>query len=177
MGDAIVRLAVQLRSRTITYVLIGLAILCLDLLTGTFLQFPILFVMPVALAGWYCASALPAYGLAVALPVGRFCIAEFVEHPSPTPYIVANALIRIAVLVLIAWLVVLAARQARRLEQRVENLVKMCAWTRTVEYQGEWVSFEEYLLRRFKIETTHGMSPEETERQLAELMKAVPESG
>ena len=77
-------------------------------------------------------------------------------------------------LLLIASLVALAARQTRALQQRVDTLVKMCAWTRTVEYQGEWISFEEYLKRRFNMETTHGMSPEEAQRQFDELAKLDP---
>lgn len=39
------------------------------------------------------------------------------------------------------------------------ELVTLCAWTRTVRYQGEWVSVEVYLERRFGIITSHGISP------------------
>ena len=51
----------------------------------------------------------------------------------------------------------------RRLS-RVEPIVKMCASSRTIEYGGEWLSFEEYLKRRFNIGTSHDMSPAEFER-------------
>jgi CHASE3 domain sensor protein len=47
---------------------------------------------------------------------------------------------------------------------RVEPVVQMCAASRTIEYQGEWLSFEEYLERRFKISTRHGVSPAEIDR-------------
>jgi hypothetical protein len=146
------------------------AILLLDLFSGRYLLFPILFVVPVVLAAWYCGAFL-AYWLAVFLPVGRFFIAGFWEQSSPLPYLAANAAVRMAVLLVIAYFVSRTARQTRELQQQVDTLVKMCAWTRTVEYQGEWISFEEYLQRRFGIETTHGMSPAETQRQLEELMK------
>ena len=161
---------VQLRTHAATYVAMGALILLLDLLTGRYLMFPILFVVPVVLSAWYCSARL-SYLLAVLLPIGRLLIAAGAETPSPLEYIVANALTRIFVLVLITYLVTRTLILTRQLEARVENLVKMCAWSRTVEYQGEWLSFEDYLLRRFNIETTHGMSPAETERQLAELMK------
>ena len=52
---------------------------------------------------------------------------------------------------------------------RVRSLVTMCAWSRTVEYKGEWISFEEYLLQRFNIDTSHGISPEETRKALDDL--------
>jgi CHASE3 domain sensor protein len=48
--------------------------------------------------------------------------------------------------------------------RRMESLVTICAWSRTIEYQGEWMSFEEYLKLRFDLETTHGISPAESER-------------
>ena len=44
--------------------------------------------------------------------------------------------------------------------EHYRNLVTLCAWTRSVEYEGEWVSFEEYLRRKFQVSTTHGISPE-----------------
>lgn len=39
------------------------------------------------------------------------------------------------------------------------ELVTLCAWTRTVRYEGEWVSVETYLERRYGVVTSHGMSP------------------
>lgn len=44
--------------------------------------------------------------------------------------------------------------------EHYRNLVTLCAWTRSVEYEGEWISFEEYLRRKFQVSTTHGISPE-----------------
>lgn len=47
---------------------------------------------------------------------------------------------------------------------KIQSLVTVCAWSRTVEYEGEWLSFEEYLLRRFNLNTSHGISPAEAEK-------------
>src|SRR5438045_7191270 len=44
--------------------------------------------------------------------------------------------------------------------EHYRNLVTLCAWTRSVEYEGEWISFEEYLRRRFNLSSTHGISPD-----------------
>jgi CHASE3 domain sensor protein len=57
-------------------------------------------------------------------------------------------------LMLIALLVI--ARGA----EHYRNLVTLCAWTRSVEYEGEWISFEEYLRRKFDVSSTHGISPD-----------------
>lgn len=51
----------------------------------------------------------------------------------------------------------------RRLS-KANTLVKICAWSQTIEYQGEWISFDRYLARRFGIDTTHGISPDEAEK-------------
>jgi CHASE3 domain sensor protein len=44
--------------------------------------------------------------------------------------------------------------------EHYRNLVTLCAWSRSVEFEGEWISFEEYLRRKFDISTTHGISPD-----------------
>ena len=162
------RFVLSALSRSVTYVLLGAAILLFDLVTGRFLLFPILFVIPVALSAWFRSARL-AYSLAVLLPLGRFFIAALLDNPAPLPYIVANALIRVAVLVFITFLVSRTARQTKELQQRVDSLVTICAWSRTVEHQGEWISFEQYLLRRFNINTSHGISPDEAKKALGEL--------
>jgi hypothetical protein len=155
-------------SQPATHILTGAAILLLDLIASHFLLFPILFVIPVALSAWFCSARI-AFTLAVLLPFGRLLTAEFVHHPSPFLYIAANCAIRMAVLVLLAFLVSRTARQTRELRQRVETLVTVCAWSRTVEYEGEWISFEKYLLKRFNVNTSHGISPAEAEKAFGPL--------
>lgn len=40
------------------------------------------------------------------------------------------------------------------------QLVRMCAWTRRIDLNGEWVSIENYLLQRFNLGVTHSISDE-----------------
>ena len=54
---------------------------------------------------------------------------------------------------------------------RVEPVVNMCAYSKTIEYEGEWLSFDEYLRRRFNIATTQSMSPPEFERLRAGIRR------
>ena len=51
----------------------------------------------------------------------------------------------------------------RRL-QRLEPLVTVCAWSKTIQFEDQWVTFEEYLRRRFHVVITHGISPDEAAR-------------
>jgi hypothetical protein len=70
-----------------------------------------------------------------------------------------NHAVRALVLALLAGLVQRSARQTNELRERVHGLVRMCAWSRTVEFEGQWLTFEEYLKGRFGLYTTHGISP------------------
>lgn len=69
-------------------------------------------------------------------------------------------------LLFLAFFVARAARQAVILKERIEGLVKVCAWSRTVEYEGQWLSFEQYLKSRFNLDTSQGISPAEAEKIL-----------
>lgn len=66
----------------------------------------------------------------------------------------------------VAWLVV------RRLHQ-LEGLIKVCAWTQRVQWEGHWVTFEEYLAKRFNLHCTHGIS-DEAARKLGQEIAHTP---
>jgi hypothetical protein len=61
---------------------------------------------------------------------------------------------------------VAVAALLHRMLQRLQPLVTVCAWSKTVRDGDEWVSFEQYLERRFGVRVTHGLSPEEVARLL-----------
>ena len=52
---------------------------------------------------------------------------------------------------------------------KYKNALTVCAWSKKVEYEGQWIPFEQYLETRFGIEASHGVSPEELVKQLAEF--------
>jgi hypothetical protein len=147
------------------HLLLGLGVLVLDLFTGKFLLFPILFVVPVVLAGWFNGMRW-AIAFAILLPVGRLLIAVNFDSDSPLIYDLANAITRAAVLSLLAYLVAKTSKQNRILRDQLSGFVVMCAWSRTINYQGEWLSFEEYLKRRFDLDVSHGVSPTEAKRAI-----------
>lgn len=159
-------------SRSGTYFLLSAASLLIDILSGPLLLFPVLFIVPVALSAWLYSARL-AYFLAVALPLARLLIPVLMgsqaELAVPFMAMVANCLIRIVVLLFIAYLVGRVTRYTKELEQRIEDLVTICAWTHTVEYEGEWLTFDQFLRRRFGIKTSHGMSPQQASKTLCEL--------
>jgi CHASE3 domain sensor protein len=53
----------------------------------------------------------------------------------------------------------------RRFEQ-MQEMIKICAWSKLIEYEGEWLSVEAYLSRRLHARVTHGISRIEAEKML-----------
>ena len=53
----------------------------------------------------------------------------------------------------------------RRLE-RMQEMITICSWSRLIEYEGEWLSVEQYLARRFHAHVTHGISHGEAYKML-----------
>ena len=74
--------------------------------------------------------------------------------------IVALSVLVVLTVAIVFWLVL-------RLE-RVRALVTLCSWSRSVEYEGAWITFEQYLARRFNLRVTLGMSPSEAARFVEE---------
>ncbi len=62
--------------------------------------------------------------------------------------------------VLNAWELPGAAAERRRASDQPQPPVRMCAWTRRFELDGQWISVEEYLQRRFGLQVSHGISDE-----------------
>jgi hypothetical protein len=44
----------------------------------------------------------------------------------------------------------------RELQERYHLI---CAWTKQIKDEGQWVPIEDYLVRHFKLNLTHGISP------------------
>jgi CHASE3 domain sensor protein len=57
---------------------------------------------------------------------------------------------------------------------KAQSLARVCAWSQRIEHEGQWLSFEEYLSRRFSIDTTHTISPSEVDRLMTALASESP---
>jgi hypothetical protein len=44
--------------------------------------------------------------------------------------------------------------------QELQNLVTVCAWSKKIKINGEWISFEKFILDELGMRITHGMTPE-----------------
>ncbi len=57
-----------------------------------------------------------------------------------------------------------------------DEFVTLCAWTRSVRYEGEWISVESYLQRRYGVRTSHGISPKGETLIAAEIAQLTTKS-
>ena len=144
------------------HIVIGIMVLIIDAFTGPFLMFPILFVLPVSLAAWYCNLNL-SLGLAIILPVGRAIIVLMLEQTMPIQFILLNALIRIFVLVFIAYFVHRTAEQNRALEKKVqvlEGILPICMFCKKIRNkQDVWQQLEAYISQNSEADFSHGLCP------------------
>ncbi|MCC6231619.1 MAG: hypothetical protein IT580_03190 [Verrucomicrobiales bacterium] len=157
------RLGAKLLGHPVTHWLVGFLILAADLATGPFLMFPILFVVPILLSGWY-GRLRTCLALAVMLPLGRAVIATFVEASQPLGFILANAATRIVVLLLLGYFVARTARYARGLERQVQTLTGLlptCMHCKKIrDPENRWHPIETYISKRSEATFSHGICPE-----------------
>jgi hypothetical protein len=144
---------------------IGLATLCLalDFLIGPYIIFPITFIIPVAVSAWFCRPYY-AYSLAVIQPLVRLGFAFDWQPPWSFSISIINTAIRIAVLVLFAYLIHRTARQTRELARRVnllEGILPICSLCKKIrDERGNWQPVEIYVSNRSEALFSHSLCPD-----------------
>jgi hypothetical protein len=128
---------------------IGLSIVCLaiDYTLGPFIQFPIVYLVPVSLAAWHSGRTL-SLTLAVLLPLVRLYFITLWDPPWTFLESAVNAAIRITVLASFAWLVDRTASQARRLSSEVfllTGMLPVCRRCRKIRQAGDWQQLDTYV--------------------------------
>ncbi len=149
-------------SRRWVWFALSAVILVADYLCGPVLLFPILFILPVMLAGWNCARR-EAIFIAVFLATARGGVTIF-RDPDPIPAELVNGLVRGVVLVGLAVLVSRVAEQNAQLARRVkqlEGLIPICAnCKRILDEEKHWTRLETYIVEHSEAEFTHGVCPD-----------------
>lgn len=94
----------------------------------------------------------------------------FSEHPFS--FIFRRSTLEM-LLILAVWFLV--SNSTRRVIERVrylEKFMRVCAWCRRINYQGEWMRLEEFMRQGFDTPTTHGICMDCLDRQQAAAEKA-----
>lgn len=155
---------------------IGISILILvaDYFSGPFIQFPITYLIPVALASWYNGRW---WGLLFAflLPLVRFYY-NMALWTVPWSIVEAstNAFIRIIVLSSFALILDRTAKQTLKLSKHVlllEGLLPICSYCKKIRDQGdEWQPMEKYIMARSEAKFTHGICPECLQKHYGDIL-------
>jgi hypothetical protein len=75
-------------------------------------------------------------------------------------------------MILAVWLLV--SRSTGRLLQRIrhlESFMRVCAWCRQIDYEGEWMPMEKFVKQGFNADTTHGICPDCLGRQKSAITR------
>ena len=157
---------------TVLVCCLALTILLLvaDFFSGPFIQFPVTYLIPVALLSWFEGRR---WGLvfAIALPLVRFYYnVALWTVPWTVVDATANALIRIVVLSSFALIIDRTAVQSRELSERVsllEGLLPMCSYCKKIrDEHDQWQVLEKFIMDRSAATFTHGICPDCLREQL-----------
>ncbi|HET7789325.1 MAG TPA: hypothetical protein VFK78_00855 [Gemmatimonadales bacterium] len=150
--------------RLALWYLMAAASIVVTFVAGPFIQFPIAFVLPVALAAWF--DDFPhALTLAVALPAIRFAfVFGLWSVPWSNADSLVNGLIRVAMLGLLAVLTNRVAGRHRALRREVamlEKILPICSFCKKIRDQEQsWQPLEIYLRTHADVAFSHGLCPE-----------------
>lgn len=77
---------------------------------------------------------------------------------------------------LFIWLIVhlTTSRLLKRLHE-LENYLRICSWCRKIDDHGEWRTLEDYFDTRFQTDTSHGICPSCSRRQMERHFSPAPE--
>jgi hypothetical protein len=53
----------------------------------------------------------------------------------------------------------------------LDHLITVCAWTKKVRIEGEWLSFDDFLVQKLGLSITHGIHPEAAQNLLMDLKR------
>ena len=142
------------RARAVHWVLASAGILLIDYLTGPFIQFPILFVVPVAIAT-LAQGLIGGLGVAVLLPLIR--LSFFLRWGLQTSWTMeaVDTLVDVAILGAFAVTVYHIVRQQRQIKV-LEGMLPICSFCKRIrDQQGEWRKLETFISERSSARFSH----------------------
>jgi hypothetical protein len=126
-----------------------------DFFSGPTIHFPILYILPVAMAGWG-AKRYQALLLAVVLPSTRLILRVIWDIPWIIVDSVVNVLIRVIVFLSIAYLVSFIKDL-----HILRGFLKVCSFCGRVKNpSGNWISLHNYISNHSEALFSHGVCPE-----------------
>jgi hypothetical protein len=156
-------------ARPLHWIALSLAILVLDYFTGPSIQFPILFVFPVALA---TAGQGLAVGISVATALPILRLGFFLQWPLLTtwPLQSLDSAVDVVILVGIAFVIDRIMRQEHQI-RALEGLLPICSFCKKIrDDSGVWRQLETYIGSRSSARFSHTFCPDCGRRHYPELV-------
>jgi hypothetical protein len=154
---------------------VSILLLIVDYVAGPFIQFPVLYLIPVALLSWFHGRRWGLI-LAIVMPLVRlyFNVALW-TIPWTITEASLNAVIRILVLSSFALIIDRTAIQTRKLSSQVsllEGLLPICSYCKKIRDQkDEWQVMERYITDRSAATFTHGICPDCMREHFGHVLK------
>ena len=152
----------------------------LDYLSLPYQIFPFFFIFPAMLAAWNLGFWRAAV-YALVLVGTRFGHHILLGDPPISGATVFNALTRVSILFLLAWLVTVIANLTRQLRLRVrqlEGLLPICASCKAIrDSRGNWVRLEHYISGHSEATFTHGICPGCVQKLYGDVLPNPPREG
>jgi len=108
--------------------------------------------------------------LILAAETGMFCLIlitiwldEFLDLPKillgapATPYRIEEYLLETILISIVAVFVIVITFMLLQKIERLDRYLRVCAWCRSVWFDGKWVNFEQYMEGRHALQATHGI--------------------
>jgi hypothetical protein len=151
-GDGAAQLVAS--ARVEHWVIASAVILLLDYVTGPFIQFPILFIVPVAIAT--AAHGLSGgVGIAILLPLMRLSFFLRWEPQSSWAMEWVDALVDVVILSGFAVTIDQIVRQQRQIKV-LERMLPICSFCKRIRDQdGEWHRIEAFISERSSASFSH----------------------
>ena len=147
-------------------------VLLIDYLTGKYVQFPILYAIPVGLAAWKLKN-FAACLLAILLPIVRIYFHYPWNETLSIPATTANATIRIVALLIYAYLIHRTAWQTKALETKFKvpaGILPICSFCKRIRNEkGEYEQIEKYVMERSNASFSHGICRECAKKMYPEI--------
>ena len=134
----------------VSWILLSAVCVAVDYNSGPYIQFPIVYLVPVSLASWYSGRRW-GLGLALTLPLFRLAFRTVWDPPWSFTESLINAAIRITTLSAFAWAMDRISRQMRELRhmQLLEGMLGVCGNCKRIrdERDGGWQPLDTYVAR------------------------------
>jgi ribosomal protein L37E len=145
------------------WMLLAVGILLLDYISGPYLQFPILFIVPVVLATWG-DSRRWGFAVAIGMPLVRLGFAAHWNSPDLLPLEVIDQMLDALILsglVLVTDRLVLQERRIRVLQ----GMLPICGFCKRIRTEDRsWQQLEQFITDNSEAKFSHTFCPECGER-------------